>query len=103
MTASSATPGLAVRLPCGAGSTLSTSPTSISCLAFRSADRRSPCGSLPVNRAGAEPFPEERWVSRTASSVPLPPAAGRIRVSMRSPYSASGAGSAVASISVGSR
>ena len=61
----------------------------------RSADRRSPCGSLPVNRAGAEPFPEERRVSRTASSVPLPPAAGRIRVSMRSPYSASGAGSAV--------
>src|SRR5918912_1140833 len=43
-------PGVAVRLPCGAGSTASTSPTSMSCLARRSADRRSACGSPPLRR-----------------------------------------------------
>src|SRR4051794_13181464 len=62
--------GVAFRLPCGAGSTASTSPTSISCLALRSADRRSPCGSLPVSLAGTGALPEERWTSRAASSVP---------------------------------
>src|SRR4051795_11342149 len=48
---SAAPPGVALRLPCGVGSPASTSPTSISCLAWRSADRRSPCGSLPVSLA----------------------------------------------------
>src|SRR6478609_4450904 len=40
---SSAPHGVAVRLPCGAGSTASTSPTSMSCLLRRSAERSSAC------------------------------------------------------------
>src|SRR4051812_26205224 len=94
-------PGVAVRLPCGAGSTASTSPTSMSCLARRSADRRSACGSLPFSRLTALPDGPSR--SRAASSVPLPSAAGRTRTSIRSPNSARGAGSCAVSTSVGSR
>src|SRR3712207_6497093 len=84
-------PGVAVRSPCGAGSTARTSPTSMSCLARRSANRRSACGSLPLIRLTAPDDGRSR--SRAASSVPLPPGAGRTRTSIRSPYSASGAGS----------
>src|SRR3954453_19382474 len=98
----SAPPGVAVRLPCGAGSTASTSPTSMSCLARRSADRRSACGSLPLSRWAAEPD-DGRSRSRAASSAPLSSEAGRTRTSIRLPNSASGAGSCAASISDGSR
>ena len=69
--------------------------------AARTAGR--PAGRCPLSRPDRSAPRGALVASRAASSVPLPPAAGRIRVSMRSPYSASGAGSEVASISVGSR